>query len=94
MEEYYTVNQVAIVLKVHSLTVRRYIKEGKLRAYKAGGNIRVAVNDLRSFVETFVPGIKITNTTFAEKQPFSKEDPFLHLKAKGLSLSKGYSTND
>ena len=37
----FSVNQVSILLKVHPLTVRRYIKEGKLKAIRVAGNIRV-----------------------------------------------------
>lgn len=91
MEEFYTINQAAISLKVHSLTVRRYIKEGKLKAYRVGGNIRVSVNDLRAFLQSFVPqhkSIKLpanpqTPTTSKE---FTSKDPLLFLKGKGLSI--------
>ncbi len=37
----YSVNQVGLLLKVHPLTIRRYIKEGKLKAIKVAGNIRI-----------------------------------------------------
>ena len=91
MEEFYTINQTAIVLKVHPLTVRRYIKEGKLKAYRVGGNIRISVNDLRAFMQNFIarhrhsrPSIPVENLS----KEFSFADPFLSLKGKGLSVSK------
>lgn len=91
MEEFYTVSQAAIVLKVHTLTIRRYIKEGKLKAYRVGGNIRIMVSDLRAFIEGFTPYPKPNTNTISNKKPFSFSDPFFRLKARGISLSKGDS---
>lgn len=90
MDEFYTINQVAIVLKIHPLTVRRYIKEGKLKAYRAGGNIRVAVNDVRAFTQSFIPHHQRMNKfqSISQTNPFSFSDPILALKGKGLSMSK------
>lgn len=96
MEEFYTINQTAIVLKVHPLTVRRYIKEGKLKAYRAGGNIRISVNDLKSFTQQFNPKQKnikksaesSLNQSQSENRPFTFNDPFFRLRGRGLSLSK------
>lgn len=92
MEEFYTINQAAIALKVHPLTVRRYIKEGKLKAYRAGGNIRIALNDLRSFTQNFIPQSKTIRKTsdqqFIQTKSFSSDDPFLQLKGRGLSIGK------
>lgn len=89
MEEFYTVDQAAISLKVHPLTIRRYIREGKLKAYRAGGNVRIAVNDLRAFTQSFITHHKqsrIQQTT--QTRSFSLNDPLLNLKGRGLSLSK------
>lgn len=88
MDEFYTVNQAAIVLKIHPLTIRRYINEGKLKAVRVGGNVRIAVGDLRSFVEGFTPHPKTSATPVISKKPFSYDDPLFRLRAKGLSLSK------
>lgn len=89
MEEFYTVNQAAIVLKVHPLTIRRHIKEGKLKAFRVGGSIRIALPDLKAFTQSFVP----RTTSFEEPHPsteasFSLDDPFFRLKARGLSMSR------
>lgn len=90
MDEFYTVNQTALVLKVHPLTIRRYLREGKLKAYRAGGNIRISVNDLRSFTQNFI--INHTRQSRVSQSPhtnsFSFSDPLLSLKGKGLSMSK------
>jgi len=90
MEDFYTVNQAATVLKVHPLTIRRYIREGKLKAYRAGGNVRIAVNDLRNFAQNFMPHHIKQNKlqTSAQIRNFSFSDPILTLKGKGLSMAK------
>jgi excisionase family DNA binding protein len=52
MEEYMTVFEAAAVLKAKPRTVRGWIREGKLRAYKVGGMRlwRVRRADLRAFL--------------------------------------------
>lgn len=89
MEEFYTVNQAAITLKVHPLTIRRYIKEGKLKASRVGGNIRISLNDLRNFTQNFVPHHKSQKPSVKQNtstKTFSFSDPIFRLKAKGLKL--------
>lgn len=89
MDEFYTVNQAAIVLKVHPLTIRRYIMTGKLKAYRAGGNIRIALNDLRVFTQDFITRHKQTRAQqISQTRSFSLTDPLLNLKGKGLSMFK------
>lgn len=90
MEEFYTVNQAAIALKVHPITIRRYIKEGKLKAVRAGGNIRIALPDLKAFTQSFVPRTRSLKEPHSSTEAnFSLEDPFFRLKARGLSY--GYN---
>jgi len=50
-EEYYTIEEVAKMLKVVYLTVYRWIQDGKLTAYKAGKQYRIKKQDLDKFVE-------------------------------------------
>lgn len=89
MEEFYTVNQTAISLKVHPLTIRRYIKEGKLKAVRVGGNVRIALNDLRAFTQDFIPHAKqVRSQTAVSTRAFSFSDPLLRLKGVGLNMSK------
>lgn len=88
MDEFYTVNQTAIALKVHPLTVRRYIKEGKLKAYRVGGNIRISLNDLKAFTQNFMPQPKLIRQQPTQTQAFSFNDPLFNLKGKGLGISK------
>lgn len=89
MEEFYTVDQAAISLKVHPLTIRRYIREGKLKAYRAGGNVRIAVNDLRAFTQSFITHHRqVKPESIIATKAFSLTDPLLNLKGRGLSISK------
>ena len=90
MENLFNVNQVAFILKVHPLTVRRYIKEGKLKAVKAGGNIRIKESELQDFNKDFTsPKNVVKSLPFEKKNPvkvFSEIDPIFQLQGKGASL--------
>ncbi|WP_304944384.1 helix-turn-helix domain-containing protein [Vallitalea guaymasensis] len=49
--KFYTVDQVAEMLKIHPKTVRKYVREGKLRGTKVGKQWRVTGHDLSLFME-------------------------------------------
>lgn len=87
-DNYLSVKQVAYILKVHPLTVRRYIKEGKLKAVKVGGNVRIKESQLAEISKDFSPSPfrrfrKIQSTT----KVFSAYDPILRLLGRGASLN-------
>lgn len=89
MEELYTVYQAAGVLKVHHITIRRYIREGKLKAVRAGGNIRITSPDLKAFTQSFVPKIKsLKEQSSSVEANFSFDDPIFRLKARGLGMNR------
>lgn len=89
MEELFTVYQAAGALKVHHITIRRYIKEGKLKAFRAGGNIRISPEDLKAFTQNFVPKIKNPKESSAKAEAnFSFDDPLFRLKARGLGINR------
>lgn len=89
MEEFYTVKQAGIAVKVHPLTIRRYIKEGKLKAIRVGGAVRIALNDLRAFTQDFIPHTKhVKLQVSSPTKMFSFDDPLLRLKGRGLSMNK------
>lgn len=46
MDRYYTIKEAAEYLQVHIETVRRWVKEGKLKAYKAETIVRFKKEDL------------------------------------------------
>lgn len=50
-EQYYTIEEVAKMLKVAYLTVYRWIQTGKLRAIKAGKQYRIEKTELNLFTK-------------------------------------------
>ncbi len=87
-ETLYSVNQVALLLKVHTLTIRRYIKEGKLRAIKIAGNIRISQTALNNFSADVQPtsyGLPKNPKPKVEQQ-FNLDDPIFRLRGRGMSL--------
>lgn len=50
-EEYYTIEEVAKMLKVVYLTVYRWIQSDKLIAYKAGKQYRIKKSDIDKFIK-------------------------------------------
>ncbi len=49
-EKYYTIQEVATILKVSYLTVYRWIKAKKLEAIKAGKQYRISKDSLNKFI--------------------------------------------
>lgn len=50
-EQYRTVKEVADFLQVNEVTVRRWIKDGELRAIDIGKGWRIGPDDLDAFLE-------------------------------------------
>ena len=56
--KYYTAEEVAEILKVTTESVRRWIRDGKLKSVKLSGKfIRISQDDLDTFTES-MRGIK------------------------------------
>jgi len=51
IDEYLTPEEISKLLKVTRLTVYRWIKEGKLKAVKAGRAVRIRREDLEKFLD-------------------------------------------
>ena len=86
MENLLNVNQAAFILKVHPLTIRRYIREGRLKAIKIGGNIRIKESGLSEFNTEVKPRPKITNLPRAQNpitKIFTPNDPLFRLEGLG-----------
>lgn len=83
------INQVAFILKVHPLTVRRYIREGKLKAIRAGGNVRIKESQLVDFNKDFSSSPKTheIKTKLKPAKVFTQDDPLFRLKGRGASLN-------
>lgn len=92
MDQLFNVKQAAYILKVHPLTIRRYIKEGKLTAIKAAGNIRIKNEDLAAFQKKFTPGSNLETTLspirkrIINYKTFTDADPFLRLEGRAGSV--------
>jgi len=52
-EQYYTIEEVAKMLKVAYLTVYRWIQSGKLVAFKAGKQYRIKKENLDGFITSY-----------------------------------------
>lgn len=57
-EKLLTINDIIEILQVSKLTVYRYIKAGKLPAYKVGRDYRVKQKDFDSFLDNNKRGSK------------------------------------
>ena len=90
MDNLLNVNQVAFILKVHPLTIRRYLKEGRLKAVRVGGNVRIKESQLNDFNKDFssTPSKKqnVSNRIIPSKI-FNSDDPLFRLKGRGASLN-------
>lgn len=49
--QFYTIQEVADLLKVSYITVFRWVKAGKITAYKVGKQHRIKQEDLDKFIE-------------------------------------------
>jgi len=54
--EFLTVKEVANILKVGNMTIYRYIKAGKIEAYKVGKDYRIKKAELDKFLVSIKTG--------------------------------------
>ena len=52
MENIYTLEEVRTFLKVSDATIRRYIRDGKLKYQKLGREYRITESAIEEFLET------------------------------------------
>jgi excisionase family DNA binding protein len=89
MDNLLNVNQVAFILKVHPLTIRRYLRDGKLKAIMIGGNVRIKESQLQEFSKEFSPGARSQIKSIEKKvKVFTSEDPLFQLKGRVASLNQ------
>ena len=50
-QEFYTAKELADKLRVNIMTIYRYIKAGKLKAYKMSKEFRIEKNEFDKFLE-------------------------------------------
>jgi len=51
-KELLTTSEVADLLKVHEVTVRRWVSDGTLKAYKVGRVLRFKTEDVEKYLES------------------------------------------
>ncbi|MCP3923235.1 MAG: helix-turn-helix domain-containing protein [Desulfobacterales bacterium] len=68
----FKVDKVSEILNVHTKTVRRYIKEGKLNAKKAGGQWRISEDDILDFL--------------GERPSYEKKDEIIDSNIKKMTM--------
>jgi len=83
-EKYYTVEEIAEMIKIHPKTVQRYIREGKLKANKVGKSWRVSGHDLSTFTEG--SGASLTPRPDSEGQTSSVND-YMDIEKKIIKMS-------
>jgi excisionase family DNA binding protein len=66
--KFYSVEQISQMLNMHTKTIQRYIREGKLPATKIGKAWRVSGHDLSVFVQG-------SNKTIEHKAAAAKDNP-------------------
>lgn len=54
--EFLTVQEVANILKVTKMTIYRYVKAGKLTAYKVGKDFRINKSEFDKFLSSIKKG--------------------------------------
>ena len=88
MDNLLSVKQAAYILKVHPLTVRRYIKENRLRAIKVGGNVRIKDSAISEFNKDFIPNKPVNRNPLKQStfKTFTEIDTIFQLQGKGASL--------
>lgn len=73
MPELLTINEVAKMLNLHEITIRRHIKQGKLKAFKVGRKVRIRREDLEEFIKPVYPVRPAPKTKPALEPPCEKE---------------------
>ncbi len=86
------IKQAAILLNVHPISVRRYIREGKLQAVKISGSVRIPRKSIDNFIQDIYPthygAKKITKNE--QNNLFTLEDPLFRVKGRGISLKTNF----
>ena len=50
VSEFYTAQEIADKLKVNIMTIYRYIKSGRLKAFKFGKEFRIEIGEFKNFL--------------------------------------------
>ena len=75
-KELLTVEEVSGILGVHPITIRRYIKDNKIKASKMGGQWRITSSDLKEFMCLDNFNDKIAKSSASDLQEFVQGKPY------------------
>ncbi|WP_053228469.1 helix-turn-helix domain-containing protein [Spirochaeta cellobiosiphila] len=90
-QEWYSVDEISTILKLHKKTVQRFIREGKIQGTKIGRNWMVSPNSLAQFAHQEL-------STMPNELEEEREEPSMevttHVTYKGYSLYKASSISN
>ena len=93
MDGLMTVEEVARLLRLNQVTIRRYIRSGRLKAVRVGGRIRMRLEDVEQFARP-IQRDSTTPPTLADWEPITKDDPLFSLIGIGEGKIKGGVSGD
>lgn len=80
-----TIHEVAALTRLHHMTIRRYIQEGRLEAVKVGRQIRVSQEAVEQLLEPIGPETSSTETDHPTGRVLQDNDPIFEIV--GLSCA-------
>lgn len=88
MDEMLTVEEIARTCRLHEMTIRRHIAEGKLKAVRVGKRVRVRKEDLEAYMTPAVSGGKQADRHKSRPrgQPITADDSLWNIV--GIASSK------
>lgn len=93
MDGLMTIDEAARFLRLHQVTIRCYIKSGRLRAVGVGGRIRMRREYVEEFARPMLPSGR-TRAKIEEWKPFNEDDPLFSLIGIGQSEIEGGISSD
>ena len=92
-EKFYTIDQIAEIVGMHHKTIRKFIREGKLRANKVGKQWRISGHDLSIFMEGNNVSIRKEDESHSENIEFSNSN-VESIKNNKINISTVVDIND
>ena len=84
MDELLTVKQVADLLQLHEITIRRYIKSGRLDAVRIGRNVRVPRRAVEALLREENPALREAPPVYQTKEVLDENDQALEARIQQL----------
>lgn len=93
-DKFYTVDQVAEILRMHHKTIRKFIREGKLSANKVGKQWRISGHDLSIFMEKNNVDIHNKDINERENIEFSTSGAGINIEKSKINISTVVDINE